>query len=979
MPAPDTSKSDPLIVLLDEIELLSAHTRLMELYLKRANMVALGEPEKIPEELRAKITSLKARLEDGENRFSQQLASFGEKLEERSSNIELLSRVSEQQHLRETKNADAEQHSSEVAALQQRLSFLETAKEQWESRPARRLEQVTEELNSQVAWLQEELARKDALLEQRDAAARQAELNAQNKIRTLTQELAESRRRTEEQQAEILRGERDRDELRQQVALLDSSVAKAQSHVHKELEVVRQDAQAKVTALQSEIAHKTNLLTRHQSAIADLERQIAITAENARSGAASQQALIDSHATEIARRDAELATLTQRIAELQAKLQEQQRENTDALAQAQAAFAAETVLLRNELAEKQQSFERGQGDFQQLEQELRNRNRELQGQLAAKAAVVESLEHNVRQTQIELLAARDAVAHIQQTLAERQQQITDKEHLLETYRSELEQSSSEVAASRDRLGRISEECSALQARVGDLAAQVDGLTTQLNDKDAVISQQNEALRRTEGRTSELNAELGSVRMALEHQQLETQRKERDFAEQLDALQKDLQRREEVIREQEAAVRQTQPAIDAQIHELECRLSDKDRMLEARSQQISMLQAQLESLSGQTSRLEATHRQALEDSLRENESASQALQDQITALRGELEKQSALLEERQAALAAAEQKLAGALDDLRQQSAHWQALLEEQTAKARQTESEAVTLRARIGELERTAISVANNDRIAALEQQLQLRDQKLVELETALQQSRQDSQSLASVPALKLAENPSEQLKAAQDQINELLERLTQLETARQTLQENAGHELQQLRESFEARVGKLRAELAERDRAAMKDGLPDAPQAATAATEEAYKKQIQDLRTELEEKRCLLENRNEELIRVKAEMETMRGHATRPTNDNKEQAAGSFAVELREEDAIEMPLEFVNGSAQSRPDPLQLYDSEPAGITLNHDAANVEKSNRFTELESRVRSWNPEPEKDSTLGSNRRWSAGLFKRRWRA
>jgi chromosome segregation ATPase len=982
MPPPDVPKSDPLIVLLDEIELLSAQTRLTELYLKRAHTAGLAETEKIQDEFRANVASLKARLDDKGSWLSQHLAGVATD-QATSASGESLLRGSEQQRLLRTGQNETVERAAEVAALQERLSALETAKQEWESSEVCHFEETHQESNSQIARLQEELARKERLLEQRDAAARQTELDAEDKIRTLAQELGDSREWAQEQQAEMLRGERDREELRQHVALLESSLAKTQSHARKELELVRQDAQAKITALQSEIAHKTNLLTRHQSTIANLEREIDITAETARSGAATQQALIDSHAAEIARRDAELASVTQRIAELQGAAQEQQRASADALAEARAGFAAEVAHLHNELAEKQQLLERGQGDLQQLEQDLRNRNRELQGQLAGKEAVVESLEHNVRQTQIELLAAREAVAHIQQTVAERQQQIAAKEHLLETCRSELDQNRNELTATLERLRQKSEEFSAMQTRTQDLAIQIDGLNGQLTEKNKIISRQDEGLRQTELRVRELSATLETMRVGLEHQQLEAKRKERDFAAQIAALQEELGHRQAIIREQEAAASRARPEINAQIHELECRLGEKERMLEARSLEIGMLQAQVESLSGQAARLEATYKQALEDSARENENIRQALQNEITALRAESERQSVLLEERQTARAAVEQKLGTALDDLRQQSAHWQAMLEKQTEEARHAGSEAVTLRARVAELERAAMSEGNTDRVAALEQQLQHRDQKIAELETSLQQSIQDSQTPASGPPLELAGDQSEQLKAAHHQINELLERLAQLETARQTLQENAGHELQQLRESFEARVGKLRAELAERDRAYVNDSVSGEPQAVAAEVEAGYQRQIQDLRSELEQKRSLLENRNEELIRVRAEMETLQGYMAHiKTNNDHEVTSGSFAVELREEDAIEVPHGLANGfsaAAISRPNPLQLNASEAAGAALHGDDSDIARTNRFTELEGRVRSWNPEPETDSALGSHRRWSAGLFKRRWRA
>jgi hypothetical protein len=109
-------------------------------------------------------------------------------------------------------------------------------------------------------------------------------------------------------------------------------------------------------------------------------------------------------------------------------------------------------------------------------------------------------------------------------------------------------------------------------------------------------------------------------------------------------------------------------------------------------------------------------------------------------------------------------------------------------------------------------------------------------------------------------------------------------------------------------------------------------------------------------------------------------------TSRGQEVIDAPFSVELREEDAVEMPQGFGNGTPRSsilRSDPLQPGEAEPETTTVNgdigHDMSGAERTSRFTHLEGRVRSWNPEPEKDSALGSSRRWNMGLFKRRWKA
>ena len=1019
MPPVDKPKSEPLVLLLDEIEILSAQTRLMELYLKRAHTAAFGEVEKIQEQFRAKVSNLKERLEDKENTFSKHLSDFHDEQNQlNTQNQELLQRIAEQQNLTQHCREESEQRGAEIATLQERLSRLETAKRELETTAALRVDQARQELKSHVAQLQSELTQKEQALQQRDAAASQMAQSAQDRIRSLAEELAKSRESAEEQRAEIKRTESEGHELGQRVAELESGKGQIQAQAARVLEAFRQDAQAKIAALQSEIVHKTALLTRNQTTIADLERERNESAEATSSEEASKQALLENQAAEIARRDADMSALSGSIAEIEGLAQRQQIAAAEELAQARETFAAERAALGAELTEKERLLEQGRGDLQHIEQELRNRNRELQGKLAAKESVVESQEDHLRQAQAELLAARDAIGEKERTLAEWQarvseqeqnflaqrqewqRQLTEKQLQVESSRGETERATGELAAALERQRHELEERSVIQERAQHLTAQVDALTGQLSEKQSSLESQSETLRQIEARVTELSGALGSARDALDEQQIRARRAEQESAARCAELRAELERMEQALREHQAAANRPEPAFKAQIEDLESRLNEKESVLEARAREIGVLQAGVESLSGQAARLEATYRQALADAASETDRVRRTLQAEITGLQSASAEQQALLGERQAALSAIEQKMRAEIDVLKEQSAPQQTLLDKQNVELRQAETEANTLRERIAQLESTTRqlqeapalpSQPDANRIAALEQQLHSREQSVAELEAALQRMEQQMQSPASEPRLETAQSggevQSEQLRAAQDRVDELLERLVQLETARHTLQENADHELQQLRDSFESRVTKLRMELTAKDQTPAQDQSVEDHRAAITRLEEGLQRQIQELQGQLAEKHGLLENRNEELIKVKTEMDSLQDYLARlKTSRGQEVIDAPFSVELREEDAVEMPQGFVNGTPRSsmlRPDPLQPGEAEPETTMVNddigHDMSGAERTSRFTHLEGRVRSWNPEPEKDSALGSSRRWNMGLFKRRWKA
>jgi chromosome segregation ATPase len=498
---------------------------------------------------------------------------------------------------------------------------------------------------------------------------------------------------------------------------------------------------------------------------------------------------------------------------------------------------------------------------------------------------------------------------------------------------------------------------------------------------------------------EMSTALGSARNALDELQIRAHRAELESAARCAELRAESERMEQALREHQAAAIRSEPAFQAQIADLESRLNEKESVLEARAREIGVLQAGVESLSGQAARLEATYRQALADAATETDRVRRTLQAEITGLQSASGEQQALLDERQAALSAIEQELRAEIDVLKEQSAPQRTLLDKQTVELRQAETEANTLRERIVQLESTTRqlqeapvlpSQSDANRIAALEQQLHSREQSVAELEAELRRMEQQMQSPVSEPHLETAQSggeiQSEQLNAAQGRIDELLERLVQLETARHTLQENADHELQQLRDSFESRVTKLRMELTAKDQTPAQDQSVEDHRTAITRLEEGFQRQIQELRGQLAEKHDLLENRNEELIKVKAEMDSLQDYLARfKTSRGQEVIDAPFSVELREEDAVEMPQGFVNGTLRSsmhRPDPLQPSEAESETTMVNgvigHDMSGAERSSRFTHLEGRVRSWNPESEKDSALGSSRRWNMGLFKRRWK-
>ena len=788
------------------------------------------------------------------------------------------------------------------------------------------------------------------------------------------------------------RGSSDRSRVRADGSLPDSEfdeerVRRAAAH---ETEVIRRDAQAKIAALQSEIVHKTALLTQHQATIARLEEDLkAISPSSSKDPETLQQTA----AAAITRRDAE-------IAQLRSAAQRQEKAAAATLAHARESLSSQIDALRTELNQKQLLLEEQQSAPKE-EQELRNGYRELQGRLAAKESVIESQEYHLRAAQAQLLAATDALAERERALAEGaaraaeqdrqfelernqwQCRLAETQQAINRFSDEVEQAKAELAVALERGSTLAQEESAAREQAQRLNLQVNDLTSQLSEKQATLEKQRETLRRSEAREAELSAARFEVQEALARHQASARHTQQSLASELAELRSELERKAEALRERDGIASRPEPDFAAQIQDLQMRLQEKERLLEARAREITILEARAESLSGETARLEAAQKQALADAPRESGRPKEALEAEIVALRSASDQQRILLEARNAALEELEKRLRAESAAAKEQSAEQQRLLEKQSIDLQQATEEANVLRERMAqtvaaarEAEEIGIRRSESDtqRIRALEYDLNSTKQMLAEREAAFkrveQQLGEQNAALHGTHDRVAAEDQSAQLRAAQDKIADLLERLAQLEAARQSLQENAGHELQQLRESFETRIAKLRMELAAKEQAAAQEPSRADSQITTAPSEAGFQKKIQELHSQLAEQHALLENRNEELIRVRAELDDLHERFARIGDSAAQEPIEKPSVELREEDALDLPHPF---NAPAAPDTLQVRGDATRGGELNAT------SNRFTQLEGRVRAWNPQPEDDSAFGSGRRWHMGLFKRRWKA
>ena len=156
MDTPGYPQSDPSLSLLNEIEILLAQTRLMELYLKQAQVSAAHKASRSTNAPgRTRRAAPRARRKRTGCRHPAKRVSANEKtLAEQIENLQV--RVSDQQNLLASKEGQQRQADAEISGLRQRIVDLETAKKQSEA-AAQRSSQTCHDLEAALAALRLEL------------------------------------------------------------------------------------------------------------------------------------------------------------------------------------------------------------------------------------------------------------------------------------------------------------------------------------------------------------------------------------------------------------------------------------------------------------------------------------------------------------------------------------------------------------------------------------------------------------------------------------------------------------------------------------------------------------------------------------------------------------------------------------------------------------------------------------------------------
>jgi chromosome segregation ATPase len=193
-----------------------------------------------------------------------------------------------------------------------------------------------------------------------------------------------------------------------------------------------------------------------------------------------------------------------------------------------------------------------------------------------------------------------------------------------------------------------------------------------------------------------------------------------------------------------------------------------------------------------------------------------------------------------------------IDNLQQHLAQKESLIESRDVEVTTLRGQANDLMSRIAHLERV--------HGAALEQQRVVADQS--EQSFRVQVNKLEAQL---AEKLRLLETRNKEVHDLESKLKELVERLDQSAVALEQAREISAIEIEQMRQQSQA---ELAARQLEHDQKA--EALQQR-ETALQSEEQKLQLEINRLRAEVAEKRSLLEDRNDELLRVRAEMDAFR------------------------------------------------------------------------------------------------------------
>lgn len=625
-----------------------------------ANLVALkqeyGESRRLLEQAEKTNEELNAQLEtsteemDSLSRQREEIANALNDTEAKYEEAQQALKISEQNaaNLRQQQSQQTQKMHELIDQIQNMKASVSDKDDQ--------ISEVTE----QISMLQEKL---------NDSSTTTERLRDQLEKQKQASELAEKARRELEHSYQIAQSELNNKE--RHLSHLQSEMEKLEEMSSQE----KGDMEAQQSALKKELDDKLQQLQSTQDALERAQK----AAEKEKAEKDNQQALLDKVKQELAEIEKQ-AEQKQRALELKEQEQKasqqalQQKLWLELKAKQQKLQEAEDIL---KVAKQQTESEKLEKEKQrQLYEKLSNELKEIEQRNAQQQAII-------AQSDKELNESKQALKL--EVEAKRQQLEQTKESLSEI----------QMQADRERLARIEQE-----QKLQQLTRELADVETRANKQKEMLAGNDEQWRKHH---DEIEEQKKALQKQLEQAHMQNQNLQSKLANKLDALQQAESQVNQTIsgeqalqKELDTAKQQAQDLVDTiQQHELkeqqlQKQLEDQRQALESKETSINELEQKQQALTQELANVQKEYADS-KASLDEQQSSRVDLSKQMSSLEGELHASQRALEEKEKALAEAQQALAESQNKLEEQesallSAHKQELQQANQASAQKDTS-----------------------------------------------------------------------------------------------------------------------------------------------------------------------------------------------------------------------------------------------------------------------------------------------------
>ena len=188
-------KLDPSVLLLGEIEILVAQTRLIEIYVKQAKATVEIETDRVHEQHQSQLAALTAEIGEKENLLSD----LRTKLHQASDSVQnqlqaLQNQLQEQQSVFDRRNDEIQRTESEIASLRTQILHLELSQNEKEA-AAQEAQRTRDQLEADLARLRNELEEASLELQEQRGLSREREEGLRRELQELNTRLAEQEKR----------------------------------------------------------------------------------------------------------------------------------------------------------------------------------------------------------------------------------------------------------------------------------------------------------------------------------------------------------------------------------------------------------------------------------------------------------------------------------------------------------------------------------------------------------------------------------------------------------------------------------------------------------------------------------------------------------------------------------------------------------------------------------------------------------------